>query len=121
MFFTPPKKAHSASSSYNKFESFHVSDLKRKRNQHHQFSKSTEIHQNLGFLPPKKRPYSASLAYNVKKNKMHKVSKFESFLVSDLNTKLNQLCPILKINQYTSKFMFFTPKKLATLSIFSIQ
>ena len=73
----------------NRFDSFHVSDLKVKLNQHRQFSKSTKIHQNGCFLPPKKnRPHSASL--NIQCEEGFQSIRFDSFHVSDLNAKLNQ-------------------------------
>ena len=46
LYFLPQKKQASAS----RFDSFHVSDLNAKINQHRQFSKSTKLHLNLCFL-----------------------------------------------------------------------
>ena len=52
------------------------------------------------FITKKNRLHSESLAYNEKKgiSKFQSI-RFDSFHVSDLNVKLNQLCPILKIHQ----------------------
>ena len=78
---------------FSKFQSivcnsFHVSDLNAKLNNYVQFSKSTKIHPNLCFYPKKQATLGIKCEEGYQMNKFIKFQsiRFDSFLVSDLNT-----------------------------------
>ena len=65
--FYPIKQAHLESLSNNRFDSFHVSDLNGKRNQHRQFS-NQQKYIKIDVFTLKKTTTLSILAYNVKKD-----------------------------------------------------
>ena len=98
-----------------RFDSFHVSDLNAKRKQHRQFSNSTKIHPNLCFFPKKQTTLSifsmqCEEGYTINKFSKFQSIRFDSFHVSDLNTKLNQHCQFSKSTQIHPNLCFLPQK-----------